>query len=141
MPPHDFNDGDAAVAFGRGPHALLVLDVPMSRVLRTVGEIRRQRYRMLRTVFQREGAELVDEANALREQLHTVVLPPGAWAVSRTLREVREHGAEVSFMAVRRDGIVGRDPDPDMTLREGDIVVLFGTPEANEHAEAVLLAD
>jgi len=122
-------------------HALLVLDVPMSRVLRTVGEIRRQRYRMLRTVFQREGAELVDEANALREQLHTVVLPPGAWAVSRTLREVREHGAEVSFMAVRRDGIVGRDPDPDMTLREGDIVVLFGTPEANEHAEAVLLAD
>ena len=121
-------------------HALLVLDVPMSRVLRTVGEIRRQRYRMLRTVFQREGAELIDEAHALREQLHTVVLPPGAWAVSRTLRETRESGAEVSFTAVRRDGIVGRDPDQDMTLREGDIVVLFGTPEANEHAEAVLLA-
>ena len=121
-------------------HALLVLDVPMSRVLRTVGEIRRQRYTMLRTVFQREGAELVDEAHALREQLHTVVLPPGAWAVSRTLREVREHGAEVSFTAVRRDGIVGRDPDQDMKLREGDIVVLFGTPEANEHAESLLLA-
>ena len=112
----------------------------MSRVLRTVGEIRRQRYTMLRTVFQREGAELVDEAHALREQLHTVVLPPGAWAVSRTLREVREHGAEVSFTAVRRDGIVGRDPDQDMKLREGDIVVLFGTPEANEHAESLLLA-
>ncbi len=121
-------------------HALLVLDVPMSRVLRTVGEIRRQRYRMLRTVFQREGAELVDEAHALREQLHTVVLPPGAWAVSRRLREIREHGAEVSFTAVRRDGIVGRDPDQDMKLREGDIVVLVGTPEANEHAESVLLA-
>lgn len=121
-------------------HALLVLDVPMSRVLRTVGEIRRQRYKMLRTVFQREGAELADETHALREQLHTVVLPPGAWAVSRTLREIRQHGAEVSFTAVRRDGIVGRDPDQDMTLREGDIVVLVGTPEANEHAESVLLA-
>jgi CPA2 family monovalent cation:H+ antiporter-2 len=46
----------------------------------------------------------------------------------------------VSVTAVRRDGIVGRDPDPDMTLREGDVVVLFGTPEAQEHAEAVLLA-
>ncbi len=121
-------------------HALLVLDVPMSRVLRTVGEIRRQRYRILRTVFRREGAELIDESHALREELHTVVLPPGAWSVSRTLREVRERGAEVSFTAVRRDGIVGRDPDQDMTLREGDVVILFGTPEANEHAEAVLLA-
>jgi CPA2 family monovalent cation:H+ antiporter-2 len=46
----------------------------------------------------------------------------------------------VSFTAVRRDGIVGRDPDPEMKLREGDVVVLFGTPEAQEHAEAVLLA-
>jgi K+:H+ antiporter len=121
-------------------HALLVLDVPMSRVLRAVGEIRRQRYKMLRTVFLREGAELVDESHALRERLHTVVLPPGSWAVDRSLRAIRERGAEVSFTAVRRDGIVGRDPDQDMTLREGDIVILFGTPEANEHAETVLLA-
>ncbi|MDH4259168.1 MAG: cation:proton antiporter [Gammaproteobacteria bacterium] len=121
-------------------HALIVLDVPMSRVLRTVGEIRRQRYKILRTVFRREGAELIDESHALREELHTVVLPPGAWSVARTLREVREHGAEVSFTAVRRAGIVGREPDQDMKLREGDVVVLFGTPEANEHAEAVLLA-
>jgi hypothetical protein len=29
-----------------------------------------------------------------------------------------------------RDGIVGRDPDQDMKLREDDIVILFGTPEA-----------
>ncbi len=121
-------------------HALLVLDVPMSRVIRTVGEIRRQRYKILRTVFRREGAELIDESHALREELHTVVLPPGAWSVGRTLREIHERGAEVSFTAVRRDGIVGRDPDQDMKLREGDIVVLFGTPEAHEHAEAVLLA-
>jgi len=121
-------------------HALLMLEVPMSRVLRTVGEIRRQRYKILRTVFRREGAELIDETHALREELHTVVLPPGAWSVSRTLREIHDRGAEVSFTAVRRDGIVGRDPDQDMQLREGDIVILFGTPEANEHAEAVLLA-
>ncbi|MGH8135451.1 MAG: cation:proton antiporter, partial [Steroidobacteraceae bacterium] len=121
-------------------HALLVLDVPLSRVLRTVGDIRRQRYKTLRTVFRREGAGLIDESHSLREELHTVVLPPGAWSVGREIREIRERGAEVSFTAVRRDGIVGRDPDQDMKLREGDIVILFGTPEANEHAEAVLLA-
>jgi len=121
-------------------HALLALDVPMSRVIRTVGEIRGQRYRTLRSIFRREGGRPFEESDALREELHTVVLPPGAWSVGRRIREIQERGAEVSFAAVRRDGIVGRDPDRDTRLREGDIVILFGTPEANEHAEAVLLA-
>ena len=116
------------------------LNVPPSRVIRTVGEIRRQRYKTLRSIFVRDGAGRVDESGTFREELHTVVLPPGAWAIGRSLREIKDRGAEVSVTAVRRDGIVGRDPDPEMTLREGDVVVLFGTPEAQEHAEAVLLA-
>jgi CPA2 family monovalent cation:H+ antiporter-2 len=53
---------------------------------------------------------------------------------------VRQRGAEVTFAAVRREGIVGRDPDPTMQLREGDVLVIYGTPEALEHAEALLLA-
>lgn len=121
-------------------HALLALDVPMSRVIRTIGDIRQQRYKTLRSVFRRESAELIDESHALHEELHTVVLPPGAWSIGRSINEIHDRGAEVSFAAVRRDGIVGRDPDPAMKLREGDVVVLFGTPEAQEHAEAVLLA-
>ncbi|MGH8131380.1 MAG: cation:proton antiporter [Steroidobacteraceae bacterium] len=121
-------------------NALHMLEVPPSRVIRTVGEIRRQRYKTLRSVFRRDGAGPTDESGEFREELHTVVLPPGAWSIGRTISEIRSRGAEVSFTAVRRDGIVGRDPDPEMTLREGDVVVLFGTPEAQEHAETVLLA-
>jgi CPA2 family monovalent cation:H+ antiporter-2 len=121
-------------------NALHMLQVPASRVIRTVGEIRRQRYKALRSVIGRDPAGPADDSGVFREQLHTVVLPPGAWSIGRTIREIRDRGAEVSFTAVRRDGIVGRDPDPEMALREGDVVVLFGTPEAQEHAEAVLLA-
>jgi CPA2 family monovalent cation:H+ antiporter-2 len=121
-------------------HALLVLDVPLSRVVKTVGEIRRHRYSMLRSIFRREKADLIDESHDLREELHTVVLPPGAWSIDRPIAEVRARGAEVSFTAVRRGGIVGRDPDDTMQLRQGDVVVIYGTPEALEHAEAVLLA-
>jgi monovalent cation:H+ antiporter-2, CPA2 family len=120
-------------------HALLVLDVPMSRVVKTVGDIRRHRYSLLRSVFRSDKAGLIDDSHTLREELHTVVVPPGAWAVSRSIAEARQRGAEVSFSAVRRDGIVGRDPAPEMKLRAGDVVVLYGTPEALEHAEAVLL--
>jgi CPA2 family monovalent cation:H+ antiporter-2 len=112
----------------------------MSRVVKTVGEIRRHRYGLLRSVFRSDRAELIDETHALREELHTVVIPPGAWAIGRSIADARQQGAEVSFTAVRRDGIVGRDPDPQTKLRPGDVVVLYGTPEALEHAEAVLLA-
>ena len=121
-------------------NTLHMLQVPGSRVIRTVGEIRRQRYKALRSVIARDPAGRNEDTGEFREELHTVVLPPGAWSIGRTLSEIRGRGAEVSFTAVRRDGIVGRDPDLEMTLREGDVVVLFGTPEAQEHAEAVLLA-
>jgi CPA2 family monovalent cation:H+ antiporter-2 len=120
-------------------HALLVLQVPMSRVVKTVGDIRRHRYSLLRSIFRSGDADVIDESHVLREELHTVVLPPSAWSIGKSIEEVRSRGAEVSFSAVRRSGIVGRDPDEGMTLREGDVVVIYGTPEALEHAEAVLL--
>ena len=91
-------------------------------------------------MFQRSDAELLAGPDAMREELRTVVLPPGAWAVGRTLGEVRERGAEVSFAALRRAGIVGRDPADGTRLREGDVLVVYGSPEALEHAEALLLA-
>jgi monovalent cation:H+ antiporter-2, CPA2 family len=48
-------------------------------------------------------------------------------------------GAKAEVSAVRRDGIVGREPGPDTIFKEGDVVVMYGTPEAVEHAETVLL--
>ena len=93
-------------------NTLHMLQVPASRVIRTVGEIRRQRYKALRSVIGRDPAGPADESGTFREELHTVVLPPGAWSIGRSISEIRGRGAEVSFTAVRRDGIVGRDPDP-----------------------------
>jgi CPA2 family monovalent cation:H+ antiporter-2 len=121
-------------------HVLLLLQVPVSRVMKIIGDIRGNRYNLLRTLYRLDGDELVPEAEAMREQLYTLVLPPGAWAVGRTIAELKDQGAEVTVSAIRRAGIVGREPTPDTVLEEGDVLVLFGTPEALEHGEAVLLA-
>jgi len=121
-------------------HVLLFLDTPMPNVVRTVGEIRSERYAALRSVFRPAESEPPEGTHAPGAELRTVVLPPGAWSIGRTLGEVRGRGAEVSFSAIRREGIVGRDPDEATVLREGDVVIVFGTPEALEHAESVLLA-
>ena len=60
--------------------------------------------------------------------------------VGERMQVVRERGADVIFTAIRRQGILGREPSIDTQLRDGDIVVLYGLPVALEHAEAVLLA-
>ena len=119
-------------------HVLMSLRVPPGVVMRTVGELRGNRYEMLRNVIAR-GDGMSNDAE-FAEQMRSVVLPPGSWCIGKCVDEVRGAGAEVAFTGIRRQGILGREPTGDMEFQDGDIVVIYGTPEALEHAEAVLLA-
>ena len=120
-------------------HLLLLLKLPVSRVIRTVNDIRSHRYGMLRQYFRAAGAEILDDTHAFREELHSVILPPHAWAVGRTISELSDRGSKATVSAVRREGIVGREPALDTIFKVGDVVVVCGTPEAVEHAETLLL--
>jgi CPA2 family monovalent cation:H+ antiporter-2 len=120
-------------------HLLLLLKLPVARVIRTVNDIRDHRYSMLRQYFRAADAEHLDASHAFREELHSVILPPHAWAVGRSITELAGKGSRATVSAVRRDGIVGREPGPDTMFKEGDVVVVCGTPEAVEHAETLLL--
>ena len=120
-------------------HLLLLVKLPVGQVLRTVNDIRSHRYSMLRQYFRDQEAEHLDESHAFREELHSVILPPNAWAVGRSITDLKERGSQATVNAVRRDGIVGRDPGADTVFKEGDVVVVYGTPEAVEHAETLLL--
>jgi monovalent cation:H+ antiporter-2, CPA2 family len=119
---------------------LMLLNVPVKRVVRTVGEIRGERYATLRSVVPSDVAGGGDSLQERGEGIATIVIPPSAWAVGRTLAEVRERGAEVAFTALRRQGITGREPADVTQLRGGDELVVYGLPEAIEHAESILLA-
>jgi CPA2 family monovalent cation:H+ antiporter-2 len=120
-------------------HVLLCLKVPAQEVLQTTEDIRHDRYSILRSVFRKRDSRLLDGHHALRQQLRTVVLPPGASAVGRTIRELGMDDGKVRVNAVRRDGIVGRNPGPETQFREGDVVVLWGAPEDLAQAESRLL--
>jgi CPA2 family monovalent cation:H+ antiporter-2 len=119
---------------------LMLLKVPSTRVMRIISDIRGSRYAVLRNVLTRDWERPIEHAPGNGEELRTVVSPPGAWAVGRTLEEVRSRGAEVAFTGIRRQGILGREPEPDAEFREGDIVVIYGDPKNLEHAESVMLA-
>jgi CPA2 family monovalent cation:H+ antiporter-2 len=120
-------------------HLLVLLKLPVARVIRTVNDIRSHRYGMLRQIFRAAGAEFLDDSHAFREELHSVILPPHAWAVGKSIAELIGRGSQAAVSAVRRDGIVGREPSSDTVFKEGDVVVVCGTPEAVEHAETLLL--
>jgi monovalent cation:H+ antiporter-2, CPA2 family len=121
-------------------HTLMLLNQPVSRVVRMVGEIRRERYATLRGVVRADGDGLGDVVEVEGERIATIVVPPHAWAVGRSIAAVRERGAQVAITALRRFGIMGREPADSVVLREGDVLVVYGLPDALEHAEAVVLA-
>ena len=122
-----------------GSHLLLLLGVPVSRIVRHVRDVRADRYRMLRGFF--HGEDMFDgkETHAYQERLHSVTLPGGAKAVGKLLVDLHLEEAGVSVSAVRRGGIRGPEPAPHTKLAAGDVLVLYGTPEALEEAEKILL--
>jgi CPA2 family monovalent cation:H+ antiporter-2 len=69
-------------------HVLLFLSVPAEEVLATTEEICHERYAILRSVFRRRAARAMDETHSHRQQLHTVVLPPGAHAIDQTIAQL-----------------------------------------------------
>jgi len=120
-------------------HMLLLLNMPVSRVVKTVGDIRDNRYAMLRRIFRREDARPLDETHALREELHSVVLPPNAYAIGRSIAYLDLSVLGVTVNSIRRHGLILRQPQPETVFIIGDIVVLYGTPENLEQGESKLL--
>jgi CPA2 family monovalent cation:H+ antiporter-2 len=118
-------------------HALMLLEVPPSRVMQRMREARSDRYRLLRELF--HGGDALSAADDAAPRLHSVRLAAGSAATGRRLDELELAGAGVELTALLRHGRRILDPAPDTQLVAGDVVVLFGAPEALARVEARLL--
>ncbi len=76
---------------------LQTLKVPAAGVAQALGQVRDDRYALLSNVRPHTDSPLPTEAQEQREEIRTVVIPPGAWAVGRSVEEVRGRGAVVAF--------------------------------------------
>jgi CPA2 family monovalent cation:H+ antiporter-2 len=122
-----------------GTHALVLLGVPLSRVLKRVRAVRDERYASLRGFFHGATDEELD-ANRAQIRLHSIVLLPGAQSIGQPLGDLALDLIGVEVMAVRRREIKGSAPAPELMLEANDIVVVRGVPEAIALAEQRLLA-
>lgn len=119
-------------------HALALIGVPLSRVVKRIRDIRNQRYALMRGFF--HGATDVGEAmDSSQARLHSVTVPSAAASIGHTIGELGLDEFGVGVSAVRRHGIRGLSPDPETRIHEGDVVVLLGLPQGLELAEQRLL--
>jgi monovalent cation:H+ antiporter-2, CPA2 family len=118
-------------------HTLVLAGVPLSRVMRRVAQVRDQQYGLLRGLFHGRSEESPADS---RTRLHAVALDARARGVGRRVADLRLADLGVEVRAVRRLGEKHKlDPKSAGELREGDVVVLLGPPEAIAAAESLLL--
>ncbi|MEJ2513718.1 MAG: cation:proton antiporter [Gammaproteobacteria bacterium] len=120
-------------------HALALLGVPLGRVVRKVQRVRDDRYSLLRTVFRRDAPSYMDPEHFDLAQLKPVTLTDDYAAVGHELGALGLEAEGVMVTAIRRDGIVGRQPLPETVLKTHDVLVLFGRSEDLERARNILL--
>ena len=118
---------------------LSLMGTPMSRIVRRVQEMRDNNYNALREYFHGDEAIDMNQPEESRKRLTSVTLEEGAFAIGRTLDELELDKAGVTVHTNRRSDTRSQKPAPGMQLKQGDVLVLFGTPESLEHAESYLL--
>jgi CPA2 family monovalent cation:H+ antiporter-2 len=117
-------------------HLLRRLDYAESDLAPLLESMRRDSFRELRRVFYGQEAMQGSEGQA---RLETLILPPNAHAVQRTLTELALGDFGVELVAIRRSGIRGDQPLADTRLMPGDALLLEGPAEGLERAIARLL--
>ena len=120
-------------------HALMLLGVPLSRVLKRIRDVREQRYGLFRGFFRGASDISGEQSELVQPRLQSVHLTPGAAAVGKSLGELGLDSYMVEVIAVRRHNIRGVDPSPDTKVEAGDVLVMRGVPENLAVAEIKLL--
>lgn len=117
---------------------LLFMKVPFEQVLHWMDESRKSRYDLLRMIFQDEFLEIGE--NEIQGLKVITLTDIHAYAVNKSIAELNLAHYHVKITGIRRDSERITDPDSNVRLKLGDIVVLYGQLPNLEKAEAMLLS-
>jgi CPA2 family monovalent cation:H+ antiporter-2 len=118
-------------------HAMMLLGVPLSRVLRRLRDARESRYNLFRGFFHGASDQHLEEQ--VQPRLHSVSLNAGAVATGKLLGDLRLGELGVTVKTLRRTGRRVDEPGSEALLQAGDVLVLLGAPEALARAERRVL--
>ncbi|MBC7622368.1 MAG: cation:proton antiporter [Aeromicrobium sp.] len=118
---------------------MLLLGVPLNRVLSRLRTVRGERYELMRGFF--PGATDADDGVPDPElpRLQSVMLDAGAAAVGKSIAELDVGREGVFLLALRRGGVRQMEPDTQLCLSVGDVLILNGSPGNLARAEIRIL--
>jgi CPA2 family monovalent cation:H+ antiporter-2 len=117
---------------------MMQLGVPLNRVLRTLREVREERYKLMGGFF-RGVTDAEQVADSEQPRLRTVVAAGHAACIGKPLASLNLEATGAMVTAIRRTGTREVNPSGDTILKDGDVVVLLGTQESLARAEIRLL--
>jgi len=121
-------------------NVLRALNVPVSKIIRQIQEIRRENYAPLRHTYAGNRARGSGDLIPISPRtLRNIALVPGAYAIGKPLASAIPANKTITIDAINRSGIRGESPQEDTVLQEGDTLTLYGAPTELDSAEHFLL--
>ena len=122
-------------------HALVLLGIPLNRVVKRIRLFREERYKMFQGYFHglTDVETEITEAHQIR--LHSAEITRQAFAIGMQLNQINFERFNVELQHIRRPNMLEDIiPRADITLDEGDILVLLGSPANLSSIEKFLLS-
>jgi CPA2 family monovalent cation:H+ antiporter-2 len=106
-------------------HALVIFDVPLSRVIKKIREFRESKYKIFKGYFKGVSDEKDDLTN--QHQLHSIEIKNKSFLNGKLLSDIpfEEHGISVHHLR-RPNMLEDIEPRDDLRLNTGDVVVILG---------------
>lgn len=120
-------------------HVLSILGMPVAKIVRRVQDMRTHKYSTMREFFHGDEVNDLEMPDDVRKRLSCITLGDGAFAIGKKLEDLKLREKGITLHKNRRDDDTVVPPNSDVELKQGDVLVLFGTPEDLEHAEGFLL--
>ena len=106
-------------------HALVMFDVPLSRVIKRIREFRESKYKIFKGYFKGISDEKEDLMN--QHQLHSIEIKNKSFINGKVLSELPLDKFGVSIHHLRRLNMLEDiEPRDDLILVPGDVIVLLG---------------
>ena len=106
-------------------HALVIFDVPLSRVIKKIREFRESKYEIFKGYFKGVSDEKDDLIN--QHQLHSIEIKNKSFLNGKLLSDIPFEEYGISIHHLRRPNMLEDiEPRDDLRLNTGDILVVLG---------------
>ncbi len=113
--------------------------IPMSRILKRIRNERKHRYEHMHGFFPGETTEITYQTTDKLEFMHAIVITDSAFAVGKSVQELKLVGGRVKLISIRRDGKEEENPPVEFVIKAKDVVLVSAKPRRVERMEAHLL--